>query len=138
MRLGGAIAGLSTVCIPELSCRVGRTEDRASAEASRLGSEVARLGNEISQVHDVFVQEGDRLDEEEQRLHSLATGRLEPQLKLLNRQLHDFKHCLYHPGLSVSPDAFNGQFSKHQIFSDLMEVFRFDALVETGANLGST
>jgi len=78
------------------------------------------------------------LEGEVSRLHGLVTGQLVEQLKILNKQVYDLKRLLYHPGLAVAPSAFNGQFSKHRIFSALCGQFLFDAFVETGTYEGNT
>ena len=78
------------------------------------------------------------LEGEVSRLHGLVTDRLNEQLKVLNRQVYDLKRQLHHAGKLIDPTTFNGQFSKHAIFSALRERLSFDAYVETGTYLGNT
>jgi hypothetical protein len=106
--------------------------------ANRLAGEIQRLDRAVSGARTYARQESDWITGELHQLHSLVTTRLAVQLQYVNKEIYAVKKGLYHAELAVSPDAFNGQFSKHRIFRDLCAVLPIDVFVETGANSGAT
>lgn len=105
---------------------------------SLLCSEVVRLSAEMKTLQTKSAEETDFLRAELSRLHHLVTARLTKEIEYLHKQAYDLKRIVYHSDQMVSPAAFNGQFSKHRIFSALCSRFPFDAFVETGTYLGGT
>ena len=149
VRHDGELGKLHAEALPAVE-RLGREvstlHDHVVSEFARHDGELgklqkpegANLGNEISALHDIADRKIESLRGEQSRLHGLVAGRLMANLQQLNQQIYDLKRSLFHPCVTPEPDAFNGQFSKHQIFCDLCEAFPFDVFVETGANAGST
>jgi hypothetical protein len=140
-RLSNEISRFHGYTIPEvarLSEEVSRLHGYAVGELIRLVDEMCGIRKEVSQLHNYAVQDVGDLRDEQRRLHVLVTGRLTTQVECLNRQIYGLKRNLYHSGLPMASEAFNGQFSKQMIFADLCTAFGFDVFVETGANLGFT
>ena len=107
-------------------------------EGRYLISEVSALHTYATSAHDYATSAHATTTREISHLHDLVTRRLIGQVQYLNQQVHSLKHHLYHAGAAEPTKAFNGQFSKHQIFADLCAIFPFDAFVETGTYQGET
>ncbi len=93
------------------------------------------------QMHGILTKNAKEIEvlrAELSKLHHLVTARMTKQIEYLHKQAYDLKRISYHPNQAVAPAAFNGQFSKHRIFSALCGRFQFDAFVETGTHLGKT
>lgn len=129
--------------------------DRISAELSDVGrlqehviSEFARINADVGDVRGIVTESSRAVSEaiernellrgEQSRLHELVTVRLTAQLQFLNQQIYNLKRRVYHLGVSEDLIGFNGQFSKHEIFRDLLATFPFDGFVETGTYMGAT
>jgi len=93
------------------------------------------------QMHNLLTKNAKEIEvlrAELSKLHHFVTTRMTKQIEYLHKQAYDLKRIGYHSEQMVAPAAFNGQFSKHRIFSALCSRFQFDAFVETGTYLGKT
>ncbi len=104
-------------------------------ELGKLHSHVMRM--EENRTYELN-EELDSLKTELSQLHNLTVNRHEEQLQFLNKQIYDLKRSLYHNSFPEIANAFNGQFSKQKIFTDLCNVLTFDVFIETGSYLGKT
>jgi hypothetical protein len=114
-----------------LSDEVRHVRDRVEA----LISEQTKLHSFTTQH---LVSQMEALTSEHMRLHTFTTERLTTQVDLLNMHIHGLKGQLFHVNAPIHATSFNGQYSKHGIFSDLRNTFDFGAFVETGTYLGKT
>jgi hypothetical protein len=100
--------------------------------------EIERVNAELSRIEANGANEREFLKAELSRLHHLVTARMASQIAFLHRQAYDLKRIAYHANQPVVLGAFNGQFSKHRVFSALRNHIRFEVFIETGSYLGKT
>lgn len=80
----------------------------------------------------------DHLGQELSNLHSHVTCGTDNKVNFLNQQFWQLKKLMFHSDFPVDLLSFNGQFSKHRMFSDICNAIQFDRFIETGTNLGET